>query len=71
LKVKLIVWGIALIIVLIFIIGNAEPMNLVFIKNFQVSKIVVILISLAIGFIAGLLVEGRKKVLPDKIEKKD
>jgi uncharacterized integral membrane protein len=71
LKVKLIVWGIALIIVLIFIIGNAEPMNLVFIKNFQVSKIVVILISLAIGFIAGLLVEGRKKVLPDKIEKKE
>jgi len=33
-KVKLIVWGIALILVLIFIIGNAEPMNLVFIKNF-------------------------------------
>jgi uncharacterized integral membrane protein len=60
-KAKLIVWGIALIIVLIFIIGNAEPMNLVFIKNFQVSKIVVILISLAIGFITGLLVEGRKK----------
>jgi hypothetical protein len=36
-------------------------MNLVFIKNFQVSKIVVILVSLAIGFIAGLLVEGKKK----------
>jgi uncharacterized integral membrane protein len=71
LKVKLIVWGIALIIVLIFIIGNAEPMNLVFIKNFQVSKIVVILISLAIGFIAGLLVEGRKKAPAKKVPKSE
>lgn len=60
-KVKLIVWGIALIIVLIFILGNAEPMELMFIKRFHVSKIVVILVSLAIGFVAGLLVEGRKK----------
>ncbi len=60
-KAKLIIWGIALILVLIFIIGNAEPMDLVFIKKFQVSKIVVIIISLAIGFIAGLLVEGKKK----------
>jgi uncharacterized integral membrane protein len=70
-KAKLIVWGIALIIVLIFIIGNAEPMNLVFIKNFQVSKIVVILISLAIGFIAGLLVEGKKKCPAKKAPKSE
>lgn len=70
-KAKLIFWGIAFIIVLIFIIGNAEPMNLVFIKNFQVSKIVVILISLAIGFIAGLLVEGRKKAPAKKTPKNE
>jgi uncharacterized integral membrane protein len=61
LKTKLIIWGITFIIVLIFILGNAEPMELMFIKRFYVSKIVVILVSLAIGFIAGLLVEGRKK----------
>ena len=60
-KTKLIIWGIAFIIVLIFILGNAEPMELMFIKRFYVSKIVVILVSLAIGFVAGLLVEGRKK----------
>ena len=68
-KAKLIVWGIALIIVLIFVLGNAEPMDLVFIKKFQASKIVVILVSLAIGFIAGLLVEGRKKVPAKKAPK--
>lgn len=70
-KAKLIVWGIALVLVLIFILGNAEPMELMFIKRFHVSKIVVILISLAIGFVAGLLVEGRKKVLPKKLEKSE
>ena len=68
-KAKLIVWGIALIIVLIFILGNAEPMELMFIKKFHVSKIVVILVSLAIGFIAGLLVEGRKKAPAKKAQK--
>ena len=60
-KAKIIVWAIVAILTLIFVIGNAEPMDLVFIKKFSVSKIVVILASLAIGFIAGLLVEGRKK----------
>jgi len=61
LKVKITVWSIAVILVLIFILGNAETMDLVFIRKFNVSKIVVILVSLIIGFIAGLLVEGRKK----------
>jgi uncharacterized integral membrane protein len=72
-KVKLAVWGIAFILVLIFVIGNAEPMELLFIKRFSVSKIVVILVSLAIGFIAGLLVEGRKKSpkIKKKIEKEE
>lgn len=59
-KVKITVWSLVVIIVLIFVIGNAEPMELMFIKKFHVSKIIVILSSLAVGFIAGLLVEGRK-----------
>lgn len=70
-KAKLIIWGIALIIILIFILGNAEPMELMFIKRFYVSKIVVILVSLAIGFIAGLLVEGKKKVPVKKASKSE
>jgi len=70
-KAKVIVWAIALILVLIFVIGNDEPMNLVFIKNFQVSKIVVILISLAIGFVAGLLVEGKKNAPAKKSAKSE
>jgi len=62
LKAKLIVWGIALILALILIWSNAGIMQLnFFFKTFSVSKIVVILVSLIIGFIAGLLVEGRKK----------
>ena len=66
-KAKLIIWGIAFIIVLIFILGNAEAMELMFIKRFYVSKIVVILVSLAIGFVTGLLVEGRKKKPEKKV----
>jgi uncharacterized integral membrane protein len=69
LKAKLIIWGIAFIIVLIFVLGNAEPMELMFIKRFYVSKIVVILVSLAIGFVAGLLVEGRKKAPAKRVTK--
>jgi hypothetical protein len=39
------------------------------IKRFYVSKIVVILVSLAIGFVAGLLVEGRKKAPAKRVTK--
>ena len=60
-KVKIAVWSISLIIVIIFIWSNAGTMDLRFIKTFKVSAIVVILISLLIGFLSGLLVEGRKK----------
>ena len=71
-NVKLIIWAILLILVAILIWNNAGVTELrVFFKTFHVSQIVVILVSLIIGFIAGLLVEGRKKVLPDKIEKKE
>jgi uncharacterized integral membrane protein len=69
LKAKLIVWGIAFILVLIFVIGNTDTMDLIFIRKFEVSKIIVILVSLAIGFVAGLLVEGRKKSPAKKIAK--
>jgi len=62
LKVKITIWAIALILALILIWSNAGIMQLnFFFKTFSVSKIVVILVSLIIGFIAGLLVEGRKK----------
>jgi uncharacterized integral membrane protein len=70
-KAKFIVWGIALILVLIFVVGNAEPMELMFIKRFYVSKILVILVSLAIGFVAGLLVEGKKKKPEKKVAKNE
>ncbi len=71
-KVKLIVWGIALILALILIWSNAGIMQLnFFFKTFSVSKIVVILVSLIIGFIAGLLVEGRKKKPEKKVAKSE
>jgi uncharacterized integral membrane protein len=62
-KVKITIWLIALLLVLILIWSNAGTMELkFFFKTFNVSKIVVILVCLIIGFIVGLLVEGRKKV---------
>jgi len=69
-KVKLTIWAILLILVTILIWNNAGTTELrFFFKTFQVSQIVIILVSLIIGFVAGLLVEGRKKVLPKKIAK--
>ncbi|MEO0293900.1 MAG: LapA family protein [candidate division WOR-3 bacterium] len=60
-KVKLTIWIIFIIFIIIFILGNTESMDIVFIKRFQAPKIVVILVSLAIGFIGGLLMGGRRK----------
>jgi len=71
-KVKITVWLIALILVVILIWSNAGIMQLnFFFKTFSVSKIVVILVSLIIGFIAGLLVEGRKKKPEKKVAKSE
>ncbi|MBN1695137.1 DUF1049 domain-containing protein [candidate division WOR-3 bacterium] len=71
-KVKLIIWAILLILVAILIWNNAGTTELrFFFKTFRVSQIVIILVSLIIGFVAGLLVEGRKKVLPKKITKSE
>jgi uncharacterized integral membrane protein len=61
-KVKLTIWAILLILVAILIWNNAGTTELrFFFKTFHVSQIVIILVSLIIGFVAGLLVEGRKK----------
>ena len=71
-KVKLTIWTILLILVAILIWNNAGTTELrFFFKTFHVSQIVIILVSLIIGFVAGLLVEGRKKVLPKKIVKSE
>jgi len=71
-KVKLVIWIILLILAAILIWNNAGPTELkFFFKTFHVSQIVIILVSLIIGFVAGLLVEGRKKVLPKKIVKNE
>jgi len=71
-KVKITVWLIALILVVILIWSNAGIMQLnFFFKTFSVSKIVVILVSLIIGFIAGLLVEGKKKCPAKKTPKSE
>jgi uncharacterized integral membrane protein len=71
-KVKLIVWAISLLIVLIFILSNAAAIELKFLfKTFKVSAIVVILVSLIIGFISGLLVEGKKKKPEKKVTKSE
>jgi uncharacterized integral membrane protein len=71
-KVKLIIWAILLILATILIWNNAGVTDLrFFFKTFHVSQIVIILVSLIIGFIAGLLVEGRKKILPKKLEKSE
>jgi uncharacterized integral membrane protein len=72
LKVKLTIWAILLILAAILIWNNAGTTDLrFFFKTFKVSQIVIILVSLIIGFVAGLLVEGRKKVLPKQLEKND
>jgi len=61
-KVKITIWAISLILVTILIWNNAGTTELrFFFKTFQVSQIVIILVSLIIGFVAGLLVEGKKK----------
>ena len=71
-KVKLTIWAILLILVTILIWNNAGTTELrFFFTTFQISKIVIIIVSLIIGFVAGLLVEGRKKVLPKKITKSE
>ena len=71
-KIKLTIWAILLILVTILIWNNAGTTELrFFFTTFQISKIVIIIVSLIIGFVAGLLVEGRKKVLPKKITKSE
>jgi uncharacterized integral membrane protein len=71
-KVKLTIWAILLILVTILIWNNAGTTELrFFFKTFKVSQIVIILVSLIIGFVAGLLVEGRKKIPAKKASKNE
>ena len=71
-KVKLTIWAISLILIVILIWNNAGPTELkFFFKTFHVSRIVIILVSLIIGFIAGLLVEGKKKTPAKKTTKSE
>ena len=71
-KVKLTIWAISLVLIVILIWNNAGPTELIFFfKTFHVSQIVIILVSLIIGFIAGLLVEGKKKAPAKKTPKSE
>ncbi len=60
-KVKTIIWLIILILLVIFGIGNRTTMELWFFGTFYPPKIVVILVSFIIGFLAGIFLRNIRR----------
>jgi len=73
LKLKTIILSVVLILVVIFAIGNRDTMTLWFFGHFESPKIVIIFISLIVGFFIGIFLrslkrEEKKKETPRKEE---
>ena len=68
-KLKNIILLIILILLVIFGIGNRNDMELWFFGKFNLPKIVVILVSLIIGFFAGIFLRNIRREEKEKLAK--
>ena len=68
-KLKNIILLIILILLVIFGIGNRNDMELWFLGTFNLPKIVVILVSLVIGFLAGIFLRNIRREEKEKLAK--
>jgi len=71
-KTKLIFWIIILILAIIFAFQNTEDVKItVYFWKFNSPLIIVILVSLIVGFLAGIFIRGIKREFKEKPEKKE
>lgn len=71
-KTKTIFWIIILILSVIFAFQNTENVKLtVYFWKFNSPLIIVILVSIIVGFLAGIFIRGIKREVKEKPEKKE
>lgn len=69
-KLKTIIWLIILVLVVMFAFQNTKPSTLsVYFWSFESPLIIVILFSLAIGFLAGIFLRNIRREEKEKIKK--